>query len=82
MKNWGKLQKYQNGILIFPPFSELLTNLNVFEFVMSVASKRPKISLRSFQIFYFLLPINRESIVLGSNFLSGDFDGFTLYEVP
>ena len=31
--------------------------------------------------FYFLLPINRESIVLGSNFRNGDFDGFTRFEV-
>ena len=29
------------------------------------------------QYFYFLLPISRESIILGSNFRSGDFDGFT-----
>ena len=27
--------------------------------------------------FYFLLPISRESIVLGSNFQNGDFDEFT-----
>ena len=27
--------------------------------------------------FYFLLPISRESIVLGSNFQREDFDGFT-----
>ena len=32
--------------------------------------------------FYFFLPISRESIVLGSNFRSGDFDGFTCFEVP
>ena len=32
--------------------------------------------------YYFLLPISRESIVLGSNFRSGDFDGFTCFEVP
>ena len=32
--------------------------------------------------FYFLLPISRESIVFGSNFRSGDFDGFTCFEVP
>ena len=32
--------------------------------------------------FYFLLPISIESIVFGSNFRSGDFDGFTLFEVP
>ena len=32
--------------------------------------------------FYFLLPISRESIVLGSNFQSGDFDGFTCFDVP
>ena len=32
--------------------------------------------------FYFLLPISRESIVLGSNFRNGDFDGFTRFEVP
>ena len=31
--------------------------------------------------FYFLLPISRESIVLGSNFRSGNFDGFTRFEV-
>ena len=30
--------------------------------------------------FYFLLPISRESIVFGSNFKNGDFDGFTRYE--
>ena len=33
-------------------------------------------------LFYFLLPISRESIVFGSNFRSGDFDGFTRFEVP
>ena len=32
--------------------------------------------------FYFLLPISRESIVLGSNFQNEDFDGFTRFEVP
>ena len=32
--------------------------------------------------FYFLLPISRESIALGSNFRIGDFDGFTPFEVP
>ena len=32
--------------------------------------------------FYFLLPIRKESIVFGSNFRSGDFDGFTRFEVP
>ena len=31
--------------------------------------------------FYFLLPISRETIVFGSNFRSGDFDGFTRFEV-
>ena len=31
--------------------------------------------------FYFLLPISRESIVHGSNFRSGDFDGYTRFEV-
>ena len=31
--------------------------------------------------FYFLLPISRESIVFGSNFRNGDFDGFTRFEV-
>ena len=30
--------------------------------------------------FYFLLPISRESIVFGSNFRNGDFDGFTRFE--
>ena len=29
----------------------------------------------------FLLPISRESIVFGSNFRNGDFDGFTRFEV-
>ena len=33
-------------------------------------------------IFYFLLPISRESIVFGTNFRNGDFDGFTRFEVP
>ena len=32
--------------------------------------------------FHFLLPIRRESIVFGSNFRNGDFDGFTCFEVP
>ena len=32
--------------------------------------------------FYFLLPINRESTVFGSNFRNGGFDGFTRYEDP
>ena len=31
---------------------------------------------------YFLLPISRESIVFGSNFRNGDFDGFTRFEIP
>ena len=33
-------------------------------------------------IFYFLLPISRESIAFGSNFRNGNFDGFTRFEVP
>ena len=33
-------------------------------------------------IFYFLLPISRESIVFESNFRTGDFDAFTGYDVP
>ena len=32
-------------------------------------------------IFYFLLPISRESIVFGSNFWNRDFDGITRFEV-
>ena len=32
--------------------------------------------------FYLLLPISRESIVLGSNFRNGDFDDFTHFEIP
>ena len=32
-------------------------------------------------IFYFLLPIRRESIVLGSNFRNGDFDAIARFEV-
>ena len=33
--------------------------------------------------FYFPLPIyGRKSIVLGSNFQNGDFEGFTHFEVP
>ena len=32
--------------------------------------------------FCFLLPISRESIVFGSKFRNGDFDGFTRYEDP
>ena len=31
--------------------------------------------------FYFLLSISRDSIILGSNFLNGDFNGFTHFEV-
>ena len=27
--------------------------------------------------FYFLLPLSRESIIFGSHFRSGDFDGYT-----
>ena len=27
--------------------------------------------------YYFLLPVTRESIVFGSNFRNGDFDGFS-----
>ena len=30
--------------------------------------------------YYFLLPISRESIVFGSNFRNGDFDGFARFE--
>ena len=33
------------------------------------------------KFYYFLLPISRESIVFGSNFRNGDFDGFTRFEV-
>ena len=36
----------------------------------------------SFCNYYFLLPISRESIVFGSNFRGGDFDGLTRFEVP
>ena len=32
-------------------------------------------------IYYFLLPISIESIVLGSNIRNGDLDGFTRFEV-
>ena len=42
-------------------------------------------SVSEFQIYieyyYFLLPISRESIIFGSNFRNGDFDGFTRFEV-
>ena len=31
--------------------------------------------------YYFLLPISTESIVFGSNFRNGDFDGLTRFEV-
>ena len=31
---------------------------------------------------HLLSPISRESIVFGSNFRNGDFDGFTRFEVP
>ena len=34
-----------------------------------------------YKYFYFLLPISRESIVFGSNFRNGDFNGFTRLEV-
>ena len=34
------------------------------------------------ELFYFLLPISKEIIVLESNFRNGDFDGFTRFEVP
>ena len=38
---------------------------------------------KSSALFTFSYPCNgRESIVLGSNFRNGDFDGFTRYEVP
>ena len=30
-------------------------------------------------IFYFLLPISRESIIFGSNFRDSDFDGFARF---
>ena len=33
-------------------------------------------------VFYFLLPVSRESIVLRSNFRNGDFDAFTRFEAP
>ena len=33
-------------------------------------------------LYYFLLPISRESIVFGSNFRNGDFDGSTRFEGP
>ena len=39
------------------------------------------LQLMNFTFYYFLLPISRESIVLGSNFRSGDFDGFTRFDV-
>ena len=32
--------------------------------------------------FYLLTPISKESIVLGSNYLSEYFDGFKRFEVP
>ena len=33
--------------------------------------------------FYFLLPIHgRESVVFGTNFRKGDFEGFTRFEAP
>ena len=44
-------------------------------------SRISKTELREID-FYFLLPVSRESIVFGSNFRSGDFDGFTRFEVP
>ena len=34
-----------------------------------------------FSLFYFLLPLSRESAITGSNFRNGDFDGFTRFEV-
>ena len=38
--------------------------------------------LHKITYYYFLIPTSRESIVFVSNFLSGDFDGFTCFEVP
>ena len=38
--------------------------------------------LGAMPLFYFLLHISTERIVLGSNFRNGDFDGFTRFEAP
>ena len=39
-------------------------------------------NMRIKNVYYFLLPISRESIVFESKFRNGDFDGFTRFEVP
>ena len=38
--------------------------------------RKLQITLEKNALFFFLLPISRESVVLGSNFRSGDLDGF------
>ena len=40
------------------------------------------IEKRTKTIFYFLLPISRESIAFASNFRNGDFDGFARLKGP
>ena len=40
------------------------------------------IELVKFSFYYFLLLMSRKSIVFGSNFRNGDFDGFSLLKVP
>ena len=50
---------------------------------VSFVGTTPKLIIADFlNLDYFLLPISRENIVLGSNFRNGDFDGFVRFEVP
>ena len=62
------------GLIIF------ISQNDMSSLIQTIASAG-KILLSALFLFYFLLPISRESIVFGSNFRNGDFVGFTRFEV-
>ena len=62
-------------------FRKYIINEYLILFFVHITKNALKFSFH-FLSFYFLLSISRESIVFGSNFRSGDFDGITCFEVP
>ena len=59
---------------------EILSQQQRTKFLLSMLIPKMHISF-ILSLFLLFLPINRESIFFGSNFRSGDFDGFTRFEV-
>ena len=61
---------------------KLKKQLSIWQLQQQPSSQVQNASICVSHIFYFLLSISRESIILGSNFRNGDFDGFTRFKGP